>query len=237
MVGCSLRLPPKEAKPPAPGDPARGPVAWWKLDETEGMEAADASGHHMVARLQGTAHWKPGQGKLSGALELDGARGYVEGADVPEFGFRDRMTVSLWIKAGGSKKTPQTLIAKGNDTWQLYAEGDQGQLVFAITGPRPTGKDKSKAMRVTTKRAVGDGQWHHVVGLYDGQRVAVYVDGALDGSVAASGPLALNTEPVWLGDNSAARGECFQGLLDDVRLFSYALSEEEIKALNRTDAK
>ncbi|MCX6903384.1 MAG: LamG domain-containing protein [Verrucomicrobia bacterium] len=191
----------------------------------------------MVARLHGTARWGPGQGKLGGALELDGTRGFVEGGDAPEFGFCDRMTVSLWMKAGGSKKTAQTLVAKGNDTWQFHSEGDQGQLVFAITGPRPTGKDKSKATRVTTKRAVGDGQWHHVVGVYDGQRVAVYVDGVLDGSVAASGPLALNTEPVWLGDNSAARGQSFNGLLDDVRLYAYGLSEEEIKALSRTDAK
>jgi hypothetical protein len=232
-----LTLQPKDAKRPARGDPARGPVAWWKLDEGEGTAISDASGHDHAARLEGGPRWTPGQGRLSGALHFDGTKNFVDCGDAAAFDFREGVTVALWFKALDLKESVQTLAAKGNDTWRLYADGKKGELVFSLTGPETTGKDKGKAPRVTSTRAVGDGQWHHVAGVYDGQRVALYVDGTMEASVAASGPLALNTEPVWLGNNSAMRGRTYHGSMDDVRLYGCGLSEDEIKALNRGSTK
>jgi large repetitive protein len=232
-----LTLPPKDARPPAPGDPARGPVGWWKLDEADGLEAADASGHRLVARVQGTPRWMPGQGRLSGALDLDGTQTFLDCGEAADFDFRDGLSVSLWIRARGFKKPAQTLVAKGGDTWRIHSTGDKGRVVFSLSGPQTTGKDKKKAPRALSQRAVDDGQWHHLVGVYDGQRVALYVDGALESSVSASGPLALNTEPVWLGNSSASRAQFFNGAMDDVRLYGFGLSEEEIKALHREGEK
>jgi large repetitive protein len=230
-------LQPKGGTPPAAGDPARGPVAWWKLDETEGLEAADASGHHLAAHAEGTPRWLPTQGRLGGAVELEGARTFLDCGDATDFDFRDGLSVSLWIKARDFKKTAQTLVAKGGDTWRLHSEGDKGQVVFSLSGPQTTGKDRTKLPRAISSRAVDDDQWHHLVGVYDGQRVALYVDGALDKAVTASGPIALNTEPLWLGKSAAARPQFFNGALDDVRLFRCGLSEEEIKRLYREGAK
>jgi large repetitive protein len=228
-----LVLPPREIKPPPPGDPARGPVAWWKLDETAGMEAADASGHQLGARVRGAPRWLPGQGRLKGALELEGAQTFLDCGDSDQLGFRDGLTVSLWVKASASKPAVQMLAAKGGDTWRLHTEGDKGQVAFSLSGPQTTGKDRKKAPQAVSKQAVNDGQWHQVVGVYDGQRVALYVDGALDDSVSAAGPLALTTEPLWLGHSPAGRGARFRGAMDDVRLYGYGLSAEEVKALYR----
>ncbi|MBI5384336.1 MAG: LamG domain-containing protein [Verrucomicrobia bacterium] len=232
-----LTLRPKDTKPPAPGDPARGPVAWWKFDETDGAEAADASGHRLAGRVQSAARWMPGQGRVGGALDLDGAKNFVDCGDRADFDFRDGVTVSFWLKPRSFKKSSQTVAAKGGDTWRFHSQGDKGQMVFSLTGPQTTGKDKNKAPRITSKRSVDDGQWHHVVGVYDGQRVALYVDGALEGSVTAAGALALNTEPLWLGNTSASRNGYFNGLLDDVRLYGCGLTEDEITALWRSGAK
>ncbi len=231
MLSRPLTLRPKEAKPPAPGSPARGPVAWWKLDETTGAEAADASGHSHPARVQGTPHWASGQGRTGGALELDGAKNFLDGGDAADFDFRDGLTVSMWVKPRGQQQGRQTLAAKGNDTWSLAAEGKDGKLAFALSGPQTTGKDRRKAPRAVSKAALDGAKWHHVVGVYDGQRLALYVDGELQESVTATGPVAINTEPLWFGNNSAARGGCLNGWLDDVRTFAYGLSEPEIKAL------
>jgi large repetitive protein len=208
-------------------------VAWWRLDETEGLQANDASGHGLAANVQGEARWKPVGGRFRGALDLDGTQTYVDCGDKAEFDLGDTMTVSLWLKPRGPRKGTQALAGKGSETWYLNSEGESGRLTFFLNGPQATGKDRNKRTRVASKRQLDDGQWHHVVGLYDGQRMALYVDGVLENSVAASGRLALNTEPLWLGNSPAARGEWYNGLLDDVRLYRHGLSEEEIKALYR----
>ena len=78
-----------------------------------------------------------------------------------------------------------------------------------------------------------DGQWHHVAALYDGQRLALYVDGLLEDSLPASGTIAADDQPVMIGCNPAAYARRFNGWIDDVRLYGYALGEDEIKALAR----
>ena len=233
MLSPTLTLPVKGLKPPAPGDPARGPLAWWKLDETGGVEAADASGHRLTGRLQGTPHWTPTQGRWGGALDLDGAQNFVDCGDPKPFDVCDGLSISLWLKPRDFKKSGQTLVAKGDDTWRLQTEGEKGRLAFTLKGPQTTGKDKAQAPRLVAQRALDDGQWHHVVGAYDGQRMALYVDGESQGSLAASGLLALSSEPLWLGNNAADRRQFYSGSLDDVRLYGFGLTAEEVSGLYR----
>jgi large repetitive protein len=233
VLSRPLTLQPRESKPPPPGLPLRGPVASWRLDEADGTEVADATEHRHTARVLGRPRWAPGQGKAGGALEFDGATTYVDCGDAEDFDFRGALTVSLWLKPGGPGKSPQTLVAKGGDAWRIRSEGGEASLVFSLEGPQTTGKDRNKSPQASSKRSVNDGQWHHLAGVYDGQRIALYVDGKLEDSVAAAGSVALNTEPVWLGNDSAARGEYFRGWLDDVRLYDRGLTEAEIQALQR----
>jgi hypothetical protein len=227
MLTRPLTLQPKNAKAPASG----GPAAWWKLDETTGAEVADASGHNHPARIQGAAHWTPGQGKFGGAFELDGAETLLNCGDAADFDFRDAFTVSLWIKPRDFKKLPQTLLAKGGDAWDLQATGKKGEITFDLSGPQPTGKDRRKGSRAVSKRALDDGQWHHIAAAYDGQRIAIFVDGVLEDSVTASGPVAMNTEPLSVGGIAGTPGQRFNGSVDDVRLYNRGLTDQEIKAL------
>ena len=233
VLSRPLTLRPKDSKPPAATGSARAPLARWKLGEAPGAEAADGSGRGHPGQIQGNPRWGQGPGQVGRALELDGAKNHVDCGDAADFDFRDGLTVSLWLRPRDLKKSAQTLAAKGSDTWSLRSERKTGKLVFALDGPQTTGKDRRKAPRAQSKRPLDDSQWHHVAGVYDGQRIALYVDGELEESVTASGPVALNTEPVWLGNNSAARGEYFNGWLGDVRLYGCGLTEGEIKVLHR----
>jgi len=53
----------------------------------------------------------------------------------------------------------------------------------------------------------------------------------LDKFVDASGLINTDDSPVLIGENAISRGREWNGLIDDVRIYSYALSREEIKAL------
>jgi hypothetical protein len=63
----------------------------------------------------------------------------------------------------------------------------------------------------------------------------LYVDGILDAYSEATGNIPTNSEPVYIGENSQITGREWNGLIDDVRIYSYALNKEEIKTLYEGD--
>jgi len=210
-----------------------GLVAWWKLDETDGALAADASGTGHVGEVHGRPRWAPGQGRPGGALEFDGAENYIACGDSPDFNFRDGLTISVWLKVRQFDKAWQAIVTKGDTAWRLTRFAEQGNLTFTI-GVSPEWGGKGP-WRAASRRNVDDGQWHHVVGVSDGHRMAIYLDGELENS-AETGPTPANTAPVMIGENSERRGRLFNGWIADVRLYGYGLSEQEVQALYRSGA-
>jgi hypothetical protein len=74
-----------------------------------------------------------------------------------------------------------------------------------------------------------------VAGVYDGRRLSLYVDGGLDTSAPTVAFTRINTstDRVGIGMNSGTQPPReWNGLIDDVRIYSYALSREDIKALH-----
>ena len=78
---------------------------------------------------------------------------------------------------------------------------------------------------------VNDGKWHHFAAVYDGAEFRLYVDGNPDGSEASTGPITVSTYNVFIGENSQATGRHWNGQIDDVRVYSRALTEAEVKSL------
>jgi hypothetical protein len=74
-----------------------------------------------------------------------------------------------------------------------------------------------------------DQRWHHAAVTYDGSKVALYIDGALQ----ASATWAYQTSPaaITLGAETGTGGTPWKGALDDVVIFSRVLSSDEIKTL------
>jgi hypothetical protein len=213
-----------------------GLVAWWKLDETEGKTAADATGHQLRGNVVGQLAWAANQGRLGGAMEFDGKTTFINCGRAAEFDFRDSMTVSAWIKVREFDKPWQAIVTKGETAWRLERQKDTGTVTFVHnSGTQPQGSYKN-AVRLIAKRKVDDGQWHHLVALSDGRRAALYVDGELEASADAQ-PIARNSDPVMIGCNSTAYERRFNGWIDDVRLYGYGLTEQEVKALYRGGAE
>ncbi|MHC4395700.1 MAG: LamG domain-containing protein, partial [Planctomycetota bacterium] len=138
-----------------------------------------------------------------------------------------------WINAGYLDWSNfSTVIAKGRDGnggWALQKASRANAMSFFVdvTGMPWDG--------IKTNIAVFDSDWHHIAGVYDGSNAYIYVDGGLDSnSVSCSGGIVTNDWPVfigqnpytWLSESSNARG--WIGLIDDVRVYNYALTQSEI---------
>lgn len=78
------------------------------------------------------------------------------------------------------------------------------------------------------------GVWQHVTVVYDGSKVSGYINGALTGALGGSGSINYGAQSITLGSNSnLAVRENLDGLLDEVRIWSAALSSTTVGTLNK----
>ena len=204
-------------------------IAWWKLDDGSGNTAADSSGNNRNGTLTGDVSWV--DGITGGALAFDGDGDYVDMGKNPGFDITNQITVSAWIKISAFDKDWQTIVAKGDRSWRLQRNWGENTLEFGCSGLVVPGTDWGQ---IFGKTNVNDGHWHHVAGVYDQEKIYLYIDGSMDASATASGMIRVNDEPVYIGENSQMTNRFWNGMIDDVRIYNYALSAEEISAITQS---
>jgi len=206
-------------------------VAYWPLNETSGSIAYDA-----VGSVDGTLHnmdssdWVSGY--IGGALDFDGSNDYVSMArsSVIETGNASthQLSASAWIKH--DLTSPPTIftaiVGTGDGGWFIGSFPNENKLYFACW--LENGGSGETAV-ITDNTPVFNGQWHHVAAVYDGSKAHLYVDGnhaevsTIGGTVRNMSNLA-----VLLAENGGATGRYWDGRIDDVKIYDYALSSEEV---------
>ncbi|SVD95291.1 uncharacterized protein METZ01_LOCUS448145, partial [marine metagenome] len=74
--------------------------------------------------------------------------------------------------------------------------------------------------------------WKHIVGVYDGTNMKLYVDGAQIGSTTLTGNVSLSSsEALHFGRNADNNTDGFNGYLDEVAYWDDALTAAEVTAL------
>ncbi len=209
--------------------------AHWKLDEHGGSIARDSSGRGLDATFKGNPARVPG--KLGGAVRLDGLSQYVDAKRAAAFRLLGSMTVSAWIRPASFPVDDAVIASNIEDMsgatlgWQLDTTIDRG--------PRTIGFKVGDACNQLTARygatPLVANEWYHVAAVYDAQarKMDVYLNGVLD-----DGPLVgtisrmhrSSRQPLSIGRRSDRKGYEFIGTLDDVQVYSFALSAEEIVA-------
>jgi hypothetical protein len=69
--------------------------------------------------------------------------------------------------------------------------------------------------------------WHHLAATYDGYYMTIYIDGTVAGTLAYSGDISVNNNPLTLGNQPGA-SEYFGGSVDELRIWNRALSGCEL---------
>ena len=197
-------------------------IAHWKLDESGGDIAEDSAWNH-DGKLQGDPIWRSQCGRIAGALEFDGQGDYVNCGNDSNFNITGAITLAAWIKTESSSGK-KTILAKHDDAWRIRIQNGNFELVLPGLS--------SEQWFTVSGSAVNDNHWHHVLGVYDGHSIAsVYIDGSKDASREATGSLNTNDEDVCIGRNSLFPERDFVGRIDDVQVYDYALTDDEIADL------
>ena len=196
-------------------------VGWWKFDEAEGATAADSSGNGNNGTLQGSPVWRPQDGKLGGALEFNGRSDYVKIDNESGFDIVGQITISAWVNIRSVPQEWTGIVTKGDSAWRVSTDFANNVFHFGLT----------RQDKLNGRTTVSSNQWHHVLCVYDGQTMSIYIDGKLDTSRQRKGAIGTNDYPVYIGENAEIKNRFFDGLIDDVRIYNYALSNSEITAL------
>jgi serine/threonine protein kinase/Flp pilus assembly protein TadD len=200
-------------------------IARYSFDEVSGNTVLDTSGNKIDATLVGNARTvkDPVRGQV---LELDGDRDWLDCGDDLLFGIKKEITLSGWFKMDRTIRVLSTVISKGT-SWKLQGGQNTLKFVCGVNAPGDIGVDSG----VLGKEAVNDGRWHHIAGVYDGRTATLYIDGRRDVSAAVTGTIAANSYNVWIGSDSHRSERGWKGHIDDVRIYSYALTDEHIRNL------
>jgi hypothetical protein len=207
-----------------------GLVGWWTLDEGVGVASHDSSGRSNDGTLVGNPQWGPGT--LGGALAFDGDGDRITLPATLPVGSSSN-TVAAWIKVpragtAGLTATERVGILLGNypdspnSNWEFHSAG---QMRLWWNGGQID-------LRGTTD--LRDDAWHHVAWVRDKAANAgfLYVDGRLEATTATAGTdITFATLPQIGADNRASGVPYFHGLVDDLQVYSRALSEAEIKTI------
>jgi hypothetical protein len=217
--------------------------AWWTFDETSGPSAAD-----IAALANNGTHTNgptPGAGRVAGALGFDGTNDYVSTPTHSELLFgRGSLTIDAWIKTSNANGT-QPIVDKRVQNSNGKAQGytlflQNGRLAFQLAnGTRTPGGFFNY---FSTNHVVADGRWHHVAATVrrpSSAALVLYVDGVPVKSVAGTSVLAgsLNEKgPLWIGrrrpvPSASYANAHFKGMIDEVEIFSRALSASEVQSL------
>ena len=217
----------------APDNPDQGLVGYWPLDgaDVAGTTAYDRSGKG----YNGTLTNSPTKtiGKVGQALNFNGSNQYVS---IPDFGTSTdaAVTISLWAKPSALTSTQVGMYYRGGVVGDMEAVIDNDNKYKFIIDLAQSGN--------TWYNAVGPpavaGQWVHFVGVYNRRSSgAIYINGILAGTVALPGyDLAVLSRHSSIGTFNQSTSGAFPGIIDDVRVYSRALSASEIQALYQSGA-
>jgi hypothetical protein len=192
-----------------------------------GGSALDSSGNSNTGTLLGGVTHVGGLPGFGNALHFDGT-GYVMTNDSATLDPQTAITVSAWINAdtwsNGNERILQKSTGNNDNQYRLLEEG--GVLKWDITN-----------VGTVTAALPSTGVWHNVTGTYDGKTMILYVDGNQVASGAASNLIPVTNGPLFVGTKNAGAplGDHFAGTIDEVRIYSRALTQAEIKLLPFTD--
>jgi len=217
-------------EPPTIRKADRKLVAWWKLDETEGSSAGDSSGNNRTGTLVGNPQWQPTGGKFGGALAFDGDSDFIDCGHDKGLNITGAVTIAAWIKL--SKSTDDQKIAGNQDDisggYKLGIFSDKAE--FEV-------RDSGNALRnnrfVDGGTILQPGVWYHIVGTYSqGGYIKTYVNAKLDREQETTNILAASSGPLKIGCEPFNDGIClFNGLIDELSIYNYALSEADVAAI------
>ncbi|UCF16899.1 MAG: LamG domain-containing protein, partial [Phycisphaerales bacterium] len=203
------------------------------LPMEDAINPVDVSANPATVTVNGALALADGQ--FGKGLEFDGnAANRLEVTSAPKLEGMSALTIEAWVLGRNiSSYEGMSIASKRN----AYGDSDNFNLFIwtnQLVNGRVNGNNSSIGLSTT---AIQDDTWYHIAFTFDGQgpageKVKLYINGVLESSADhPDGAVSTGGAPVWIGELDANRGFAWDGIMDELGIWSVALNADQINWL------
>lgn len=217
------------------------PVGHWKMDECQGATANDSSGNRNSGTITigatgtqtsvgtcttaSTAWGNGASGKFNYSMNFDGTDDYVSAGNGSSLNLGSAdFTASAWIYPTSSSKKFFLQRSDLNDGWLIGVNCSSNTICLEV---RENGTTSSGEINYST--TIQTNTWYHITVVKIGANITVYKNGLLVGTQTAYQNLSNSSVNFKIGLVDWWGPGYFQGKIDDVRVYNYALTKQQIQ--------
>ena len=160
--------------------------------------------------------------RKQGALNLDG-NSWAEVHDNASLDVTTGLTLETWIYVEDNATQGRILSKWGNTqpnrSFQMFMNN---AVVRFLIG------DGSSQNGLNSATSLTEGNWHHIVGTYDGANIKIYIDGSEDVTTAETFTIYNSNEPLYIGGYTS-NANLSDNPLAQPRIYNRALTAEEVQ--------
>ncbi len=197
------------------------PIAEWKFDEGLGNKVTDSAGNHL-GRWNGTGtHWT--DGKFGKAGSFNGTDDSVKVPDATDL-HSGNFSITAWFKKSSGV---------GHILGKEYGSGGRDSYVIWFPAGNKIAAETNDGRGYVEYAQVADGQWYHAAFTKSGTGTSLFIDG-IQVSTASSASIttSFDNSSIFIGaddnDDNEVADALFNGVIDQVRIYDYALTGAQV---------
>jgi hypothetical protein len=164
-------------------------------------------------------------GNANKAYVFDGINDYIQVQNNSTLNFQNSITVNFWMRPGEFYEREAYPISHGN--WE-----NRWKISITNKKIRWTVKTSSGIKDLDSETELVLDSLYNVTAIYDGNDFEVYLNGELDAFSSFSGSiLTTNIDLIFAQVLPGNNNFNYKGVLDDIRIYNYAIPYSEIQAL------
>jgi hypothetical protein len=216
------------------------PVGWWKMDENQGTaNINDSMGNIDPLTVVGSPTWSSGVRNTS--LYFDGSDDFIDETGSapydPALIITGDLTLAFWTKAPAFQDLDNILSHRCNTAGSACNNNYILRIDTAsgndIEYEHHYGSEVDETYTFDTNLSVDT--WYHITVVRDvtANTVKMYINGKKTGATFnyTNDPTDGSNGQLRLGNSSASGSSWYNGYLDDLRIYRYALSQQQIRGI------
>ena len=187
--------------------------------------ANDVSGFNNNGTVSGATLVSDRWSSPASAYSFDGVNDNIRVLSSSSLNFQNSVTINFWVKVGEFFDREAYPLSHGN--WE-----NRWKVSITDKHIRWTVKTDTGTKDLDSETELILNNLYNVTVLYDGDDYEIYINGELDAFTSFSGLIQTTSIDLMIGqvlpDNTQYN---FKGILDDIRIYNYALSYSSIQSL------
>ncbi len=190
--------------------------------------ANDISGYGHHGTVNGAILTVDYSGNADAAYQFDGLNDNILIANTNELNFQTAISVCFWMNIGELFNREAFPISHGSweNRWKISIIPEH-KLRWTI-------KTSAGIIDLDSATKLAANTWYHIVALYNGDDVEIYINNELNSHTGFSGEILTTDIDLTIGQMLPSNNAYnFKGIIDDVRIFDAAISESLIDEIYR----